>query len=304
MFRPSRFKQRGIALLMAMVVVSIATVTAVSLVHEQAFTIRQTGNLQNYSNALMYGVGLEDYARLFLQQDAKDSKTDHLGEDWAVGIPALPIEGGFLTGQITDAQSLINLNSVLSSEQAQKNLISLCEQLEIEPVFIPALKDWLDNNQDPEFPDGAEDDYYTRLELPYRSANRLMADVSELRLVKGIDQEIYSALRPFITVLPEATAINLNTVNEQVYNSLGLELDYQKLVDAREEDAFVDLQDFEKRMTIALDDQQKTNLTVATKYFLAEGQVTIGDKSVYINSMIMRDDKGATTVMSRSLGGI
>ncbi len=304
MFRSSRFKQRGIALLMAMVVVSIATVTAVSLVHEQAFTIRQTGNLQNYSNALMYGVGLEDYARLFLQQDAKDSKTDHLGEDWAVGIPALPIEGGFLTGQITDAQSLINLNSVLSSEQAQKNLISLCEQLEIEPVFIPALKDWLDNNQDPEFPDGAEDDYYTRLELPYRSANRLMADVSELRLVKGIDQEIYSALRPFITVLPEATAINLNTVNEQVYNSLGLELDYQKLVDAREEDAFVDLQDFEKRMTIALDDQQKTNLTVATKYFLAEGQVTIGDKSVYINSMIMRDDKGATTVMSRSLGGI
>ncbi len=304
MSRPNRFRQQGIALLMAMVVVSIATVTAVSLLHEQAFTVRQTGNLQNYSNALMYGVGLEDYARLFLQKDAKDSKTDHLGEDWSVGVPPLPIEGGFLTGQITDAQSLINLNSVLSSEEAQKNLIKLCEELDIEPVFIPALKDWLDNNLDPEFPDGAEDDYYTRLDQPYRSANRLMMDVSELRLVKGINAESYSALRPFITVLPEATAINLNTVGEQVYNSLGLELDYQKLVDAREEDAFTDLQDFEQRMTIALDDQQKANLSVATKYFLAEGQVTVNEKTVYINSMISRDSQGGTSVMSRNLGGI
>ena len=304
MFSSRSRNQRGIALLMAMVVVSIATITAVSLLHEQAFTIRQTGNLQNYSNALMYGVGLEDYARIFLQQDAKDSKIDHLEEDWAVGIPALPIEGGFLTGQITDAQSLINLNSVLSSEQAQQNLVTLCNELDIEPVFIPALKDWLDDNQDPEFPDGAEDDYYTRLEQPYRSANQLMADVSELKLVKGVDNEIFSALRPFITVLPEATAINLNTVTEQVYKSLGLNLDYQKLVDAREEDAFVDLQDFEKRMSIALEDNQKTNLAVASSYFLASGQVTIGDKSIYINSVFYRDDRGQTSVISRSLGGV
>ncbi len=303
MFSSSRFKQRGIALLMAMVVVSIATVTAVSLLHEQAFTIRQTGNLQNYSNALMYGVGLEDYARLYLRKDAGETKTDHLGEDWAMGIPPLPIEGGFLTGQITDAQSLINLNSVLSSEQAQKNLLSLCEQLEIDPGFIPALKDWLDSNQDPEFPDGAEDDYYTRLEQPYRTANRLMTDVSELRLVKGIDAESYSTLRPFITALPKATSINLNTVGEQVYNSLKIDVDYQKLVDEREQDAFADLQDFEKRMTIALDDKQKANLSVTTEYFLAEGQVLINEKSVYINSMIFRDSKGATRVMSRNLGG-
>src|SRR5210317_1894026 len=93
-------QQRGVALLMAMLVVAIATVTAVSLVHEQSLSIRKTGHVHANENALMYSLGLEDYARLFLQKDKNDSKIDHLQEDWAIGIPVLPIDGGYLTGSL------------------------------------------------------------------------------------------------------------------------------------------------------------------------------------------------------------
>ncbi|MBL7000418.1 MAG: hypothetical protein ISR73_11195, partial [Gammaproteobacteria bacterium] len=59
-------RQRGVALLMAMLVVVIATVIAVSLVHEQSLSIRKTAYIRNADTALMYNLGLEDYARLVL----------------------------------------------------------------------------------------------------------------------------------------------------------------------------------------------------------------------------------------------
>jgi general secretion pathway protein K len=302
MFLTSPSRQQGIALIMAMLVVAIATVTAVSLVHEQSFSVRKTSNLQHYDTGLLYGVGLEDYARLFLNKDAKDSKIDHLGEDWAQGIPALPIEGGFLSGSIRDAQGLLNINNLLSYEATRKQLALLCKNLEVNPDFIPALIDWIDENTEAEVPDGAEDDYYTALEIPYRTANRLMADISELKLIKGVNDEMYIKLKPFLTALPESTALNLNTIPEQIFNTLELGKTSEEFITERDKDAFTSLDDFATRMDIVLDEQQKAYLSVSTSYFLATGIVTLGEKSVTLNSLINRDDNGQSKVLTRSLG--
>lgn len=295
-------KQSGMALLMAMLVVTIATVTAVALTSEQSFSIRLTGNLQQNNTALMYASGLEDYARLFLHKDAKNSKTDHLEEDWAQEIPVLPIEGGFLAGTLADASALINLNSVSSSEQAAKTLAQLCQQLEVSSEFVPALKDWIDENQITESPEGAEDDYYTSLEVPYRTANRQMSDASELRLIKGVDAELYNAIRPYIVALPESTLVNINTVEKEIFDAMDLGIDSQAFLDERDKDAFTSVEDFEQRMNITLEDEQKSYLSVSTNYFLAAGQVSLGEKSLVINSLFYRDKLGQTHVISRTLG--
>jgi len=300
----SQHRQQGIALLMAMLVVALASVTAVSLMHEQSFSVRRTANMQHYNAALLYGVGLEDYARLFLNKDAKNSKTDHLEEDWAIGIPLLTIEGGFLSGQIVDAQSKININNLLSDEASRLQLLRLCENLQVSADFIPALIDWIDNNVEVEIPDGAEDDYYTTLEIPYRAANRMMADVSELRLVKGVDAEIYEKIRPFLTTLPEKTSLNLNTISAEVFDSLGLDKSSQAFIEERELDAFSSIDDFSKRLDIVLDEQQQRGLSVASSYFWANGVVTLNDKSVQLNSLLYRSGQGQTRVLTRSLGNL
>ncbi len=302
MFLSNAQKQSGIALIMAMLVVAIATVTAVSLVHEQSFSVRKTANLQQYDAGLLYGVGLEDYARLFLNKDARDSKIDHLQEDWAIGIPALPIEGGYLSGAIQDGQGLLNVNNLLTFEATKAQLTRLCKDLEVNAEFIPALIDWIDQNTEPTVPDGAEDDYYTALEIPYRAANRLMADISELKLVKGIDDEMYIKLKPFLTALPEGTALNLNTMPAQIFETLELGKTGQEFIDERDKDAFSSVDDFATRMQIVLDEKQKDYLSVATSYFLATGVVTRYEKSVTLNSMIYRDGNGRSKVLTRSLG--
>ncbi|MEX2482177.1 MAG: type II secretion system minor pseudopilin GspK, partial [Gammaproteobacteria bacterium] len=71
----------------------------------------------------------------------------------------------------------------------------------------------------------AEDDYYMNLDEPYRAANRPLADVTELRLVRGVTAEIYERLAPFVVVLPVTTAVNVNTAPLEVLMSLGPGID-------------------------------------------------------------------------------
>ena len=291
-------KQQGIALLMAMMVVAIATVTAVSLVHEQSLSIRKTAHIQATERAMMYGLGLEDYARLILQKDSKDSKTDALDEDWAIGIPVLPIDGGFLSGSLSDAQSLVNINSLLEKE-SEDQFRALCNNLDVSLDFIPALKDWLDKDLETLDADGAEDDYYTGLEYSYRTGNRLMSDISELLLVKGMDREMYEKLKPFITALPVATALNINTISAEIYKTIKDAPGTDKFIDEREKDPFSSLEDYKKRMNHQL---PQKGISVSSEYFQASGQVSIGEKTIYINTLIHRDKKGATTIISRKLG--
>ena len=292
------FRQQGIALLMAMMVVAIATVTAVSLVHEQSLIIRKTAHIRTSDTALLYSLGLEDYARLILQKDLKDSKVDSLDEDWAVGIPVLPIDGGFLTGTLVDAQSLININSVLDKE-SEDRFRTLCNNLDVNPDFIAALKDWLDSDQESVDADGAEDDYYTGLEQPYRTGNRLMSDISELLLVKGLDRENYEVLKPFITALPVAAALNINTIPAEVYSSIKGVKDADKFINEREKDPFSSLEDYKNRMNHVL---PATGVSVTSEYFQASGQVTLGEKTIYVNTLIYRDSKGGSAIISRKLG--
>jgi general secretion pathway protein K len=295
-------REAGVALLMAMLVVAIASVTAVSLVREQSFSVRKTANIEHYNRALSFALGLEDFARLFLLKDARDSETDDLNEDWAIGIPGLPIDGGFLIGSISDAQSKININRLLNDEPTREQLRRLCQNLEIEPVFITAIVDWIDDNFEPEIPDGAEDDYYTALEQPYRVANRPMVDISELRLVKGITAEIYYQLEPFLTALPETTSFNLNTVPLEVFESLGLDVDGEAFIEVREDEPFASVEDFSRRMDVELDQEQTARLAVATAYFEVSGVVTLGEKSVGLTSLVHRVSREQTRVLWRNLG--
>ncbi|MCH7880131.1 MAG: type II secretion system minor pseudopilin GspK [Proteobacteria bacterium] len=286
--------QSGIALLSAILVVLVASAIIVSITHQEAFSIRKTSRIQLMDKARLYALGLEDWARLFLAKDRKESSIDHLGEDWATGIPGLPIEGGFLSGYLEDEQGKFNLNNLLGSEESLNRFNRLCNNLNVDTTFVPALLDWLDEDFEVRYPDGAEENYQT-----YRVANREMVDISELLLVKNVTPEIYQLLKPHITVLPGATSMNVNTMSETIFLSLGDNLDADAFIEAREEEEFSDLQQMTERLQIPL---EEAGLSVSTDYFSAHGQVTLGDQSLLFNTLIHRDSAGKTVILSRTLG--
>jgi general secretion pathway protein K len=286
--------QSGIALLSAILITLTATAIIVSITHEEAFAIRKTSRIQLMDRAGLYALGLEDWARIFLQKDRKDSNIDHLGEDWAVGIPGLPIENGLLSGFIEDEQAKFNLNNLIVSAEWVKRFMLLCDNLEVDKTFVPALMDWIDDDFTVRYPDGAEEHYET-----YRVANRPMADISELLLVKNVDVELYDSLKPYITALPTTTDINVNTMSEAIYLSLGENLDAKTFSEERDKEEFNSVQNFIDRLQIPIDE---TGLSVTTEYFHAYGQVSQGDLLLNLESLLHRDQNGKTIVTKRTLG--
>jgi general secretion pathway protein K len=287
-------RQTGLALLMAMLIVVIATTVAVSIVHEEKFTIRKSAHVHLMDRASLYAFGLEDWAQIYLREDREESEIDSLEEYWAAGIPGLPIEGGYLTGYLEDEQARFNINTLVGSEIAVTRFRRLCDNLDVDDSFIPALMDWIDADFDIRYPDGMEENYET-----YRVANREMADISELMLVANVTPEIFEKLKPHITALPTPTTLNVNTMSTEMFNSLGEGLDASKFIEERESDPYDSVEDFVERLQLPVNIE---GLSVDTHFFRAHAQVVQGEQALDMTSLVYRDDKGKTVVINRTLG--
>jgi general secretion pathway protein K len=109
-------QQRGIALLTAITITTIAVTIAALLLYRQQYSIQLTGNLAHREQAYHYVDGMEQWARLILTRDRREGASDHLLEDWAQGklLPPTPINGGEMSGFLEDLQGRINLNNLIA----------------------------------------------------------------------------------------------------------------------------------------------------------------------------------------------
>jgi general secretion pathway protein K len=214
-----RHSQRGVALVTAMLVVAIIGTVAAFLGLSQQVWLRQTQNLMDLAQADHLRLGALRFAAIALTEDAKHTKVDDLTEDWAKGLPPLPVEGGYVVIQAQDAAARFNLNSVVDGDApnaaasgAFKNLLTANG---LDPNLVDALVDWIDGNSGTQAA-GAEDVDYLSTEHPYRAANRPLITADELRMVKGFTDEVVEKLKPHVIALPEKTAINWNTASDAV----------------------------------------------------------------------------------------
>ena len=218
---PSR--QRGLALITAMLVVAIAATAAAYLSLDQQIWLRQAQNISDRAQAEVVRAGAEEWAITILDKDAKNSSIDDPTENWAKPLPPLPVEGGQIMGRISDAQARFNLNNLVRNNGPSAPDIGtfqhLLQSLALEPNLTDAVIDWIDPDSNPT-PNGAEDIDYLQLKIPYRAANQPMQSVDELRLVRGFTPDIVEKLRPWITVLPQPTEINVNTAPKEVLAAL------------------------------------------------------------------------------------
>jgi general secretion pathway protein K len=305
----SVLSQRGVALIQAMLVVTLATSVAISMVSRQQFDIRRTGNLLQAEQAGLYADGVDAWAAQVLRRDRKDTKVDHTKEDWATTLPPIPVEGGTIGGHIEDLQGRFNLNSLVvagkQEPRAMERFRRLLTALELDPQLAVVVADWLDPDQDPAHPGGAEDDSYLSHERPYRSADGLMASPSELLLLEGVDAGIYAALRPHVVTLVAGTKLNVNTANAPVLMSVAKELsltDAEALIGARGEEGFASVEDFLKRDELAGREVDVDMLTVQSDHFLVVSQVQFGALLQQRYSVLQRDAKGASRILMRAQG--
>jgi general secretion pathway protein K len=308
----TRSRQAGIALLMVMVIVALATLLAVELVRQQQLQVRRGANLLHGDQAFEYALGGEVWAKRLLVKDAEDSEHDSLDEFWNRGLPPTPIPGGTIGGRLRDLQGHFNLNNLYlgttPNALARERFSRLLAEQGLPAEITEAAGDWLDADSQVLAIGGAEDDYYSRLPDPYRAANRPMADVTELRLLRGVTDEAYAALAPLVIALPEQTAININTAPSRVLQSLGLSAAEARIViDARESEPFETLKQFTDLPVIdaAVKDGRVDvgNLTISSRFFELETEVRIGELYFVQYSLLLRNGSKSVAVIARRRRG-
>ena len=218
-------KNRGVALITALLISALATMVAANLAWDNALDVRRTMTLLNRDQAIQVALGAESWVIGILHQDMEDSQTDHLGEIWATELPGLPIEGGEVFGAVQDLQGRFNLNNLVDQngaieQESLEQFRRLLNALGLDPRFAGIAADWIDSDFDASFPDGAEDPIYTAMLPPYRAANQPLTSVSELAALEGMDKQTFDLLADHVAALPGRVNINVNTATPAVLQSL------------------------------------------------------------------------------------
>lgn len=301
--------QGGIALLTAVLVLALAAIAATSIAANHQLSIRRTENAVFGSQTWSYLNGGESWVKVILARDLDDSDIDHSGESWGTTLPALPLPGGHISGEITDEQGKINVNNLVVGNEfdplTRTRMQRLFSLLELDETLVQAIIDWIDPDVEAIPPNGAEDDYYTGLEQPYLASNQAMSHISELRLVKGFNQEVYDTVIPYLTALPSTTAINVNSAAAVVLASLSAEISVdsaETIISERDEEAFDSLQEF---ITHPLLQEKKINtqaLSVQSSYFNLKSNVKIGNSYIKSISTIHRIDNKNIDIIARTPG--
>ncbi|MDQ3195519.1 MAG: type II secretion system minor pseudopilin GspK [Pseudomonadota bacterium] len=287
-------RQRGIAVVMAILIAALAASVASFMMWQQQVWARQVENLTSLAQASAVSQAALEWTRMILAEDLKSGDIDHPGEIWATVVPALPVEGGSIALALTDQQGLFNLNNLVRNEKPSEGDIEAFQRLlialDLKPDLANAVVDWIDLDSEAMSSGGAEDLDYLAMQPPYRAANQPLLDVNGLIRVRGFDAEAVARLRPFVTALPTPTPLNVNTAPPQVLAAVfeGLTVDAAKSLVVREGKYYKDKTEFRDRMPkggATLSDQ---TFGLGSQYFLVTGIMRFGRVQIINRALLAR----------------
>lgn len=217
MFPESR-RQKGVAIITALLVVMLAASIAAFLLSQQSHALTRTARATERAQALLFAPATLDYARSLISNLPKDQVD--LSQPWVQGLRAISVDGAMASGLLRDEAGLFNLNNLVTddgkaSEPDVQVFARLLSSLKLNPDLANALTDWIDRDDEPRA-GGAENGTYFSQASPARSANQRMMFVDELIRVRGFDVATINRLRTFVTALPARTKINFNTAPQEV----------------------------------------------------------------------------------------
>ena len=306
-------RQRGIALLTALILVALATIVAAAIGFSSALTARRTAAVFTVEEGLQLGAGAEAMAAYLLKQDARNTRQDSLDEDWAQ--PYGPIEldaGAVLEAAIDDQQGRFNLNNLVtvngvSDPEARAQFERLLGLLGIDARYAALLTDWIDTDLEPTLPDGAEDGLYLGLATPYRTPNMPVSSVTELLALPGMTRALYERLAPYVTALPPGQTINLCTAPGMVLDALTpgqqqFSLDEKLLHERRQNGCFPTLAEFQAQMSPGQFTAVQRFVGEGSHYFRLRSWISIGTTRFTLYSLLYRDQGGQIRPILRTFG--
>ncbi len=213
--------QRGVALFITLLVVTIATLLATEMWFKNTLDISRQINNRSAYQAEHYAKGMVLWAKDVLRMDfEEDPRVDTKIEAWNQTIAGIQTEDALLSGKLTDLSAKFNLNNLVIRDQlnqpSYEYFIRILTNLQMDIGIADKIIDWMDADSIPR-PLGAEDAVYLSKRPAYRTSSQAFNDITELRLIDGIDERTYQRLKSFVTAYPVLgnvpSKLNVNTTS-------------------------------------------------------------------------------------------
>jgi len=297
--------ERGVAIISVLLTVALATIIVSGLFLREHITVRSVENRVDLTQARWIERAAIDWSKVILAADGKNSQNDHLGEPWAIPVLDTRLDetvtagakiddearAATLSGQMIDAQSMLNLNNLIEISQETGVGIStanlqafqkLLRILDLPEAVASAVASRLLASAQPT--NGSDDDPGV---LPMLRVNDLMS-------VRGVTPEMVQALEPFVIFIPSSqpTKINANTASAEVLTAIIEDLDLsaaQQVVTGRERHSFFkDEADFKDKVGKNV---QPGLVDFQTSYFLVRGLIRFGRVESFTETLLHRQSQ-------------
>ena len=287
--RGRRGGARGAALIMALLLTALAAVMVAGMLWRQWGAIQREQAARESEQARWILRGALDWARLILNEAARNSRVVALDQPWAVPLAESDLSRflaagrnntlgqTWLEGRIEDAQSRFNLTDLAAfgkpSPNATLALQRLCSAIGVDPQLAQVLAKGIAAAQAP-------------------GSNLL--PIRELQDVARVSPAVAAALprlAAYVTVLPRATPVNVNTAGASV---LGAVLDLPsdqvaRLLARRKQKHFDSLQDLKTFLGSAAPDTIDGTLAgTSSDFFSAIARVRMGDFQYAERALLQR----------------
>lgn len=314
MMRAGKNPQRGAAILTAMLTVVLVATLASSSLWQQWRGVEVEAAERSRTQSSWVLTGALDWARLILREDARKGGADHLAEPWAVPLAEARLstflaadrsnaqsgedtQEAFLSGQIVDLQSRLNVTNLIQdgkiNEPSQLAFERLFKELNLPANELERMIAQLQQAQNK----GAQS-----------NANQaLMATAGDALLPQELDQLTWlglsprtiQILRPFVSILPVPTPVNLNTAPAEVIYACIKTFDLagaHALVRARNLTHFDSLQDAVKVSGKDAAEFSEAQHSVSTRFFEVHGQLRVEQTMVQEVSLVQRNGLDVKTL--------
>ena len=308
----ARCRQGGAALLAAMLTVTLVATFAATALWQQWRSVEVEAAERTRIQSAWILIGALDWSRLILIEDSRAGGADHLAEPWAVPLEEARLstflaadrnvtqiddagggEEAFLSGQIIDLQSRLNLANLVSGDTVNEAALAQFErlfaQLGLPPAELTALVQALRQAQAP----GSEN----------TDAPLMPQSPSQLAWL-GLAPRTLALLAPHITLLPERKPVNLNTAGAEVLMATLRGLDRagaDRIMAVRQMQPFRSVDDVKKLLGEQIEVSGSEH-GVASSYFEVHGRLRMGPTVVQERSLVRRMGLEATTIWRERTG--
>jgi len=309
--------QRGIALLVAILMFALATTLAAAITYSKAMAARRAAATFAMEQALQAAMAAESLAAIALETNGSAAHTQ-FSQEWAQPLGPIEIEGTdvWIQAQVEDLNARFNLNSLVMWSAPDNTFIpdphqvavfrTLLHALDLEDRWADLMIDWIDPDIAPQ-PQGGEDTLYLSQNPPYRPPNTFITHTTELLALPEFGAERFARIAPYVSALPIDAKVNVCTasglvldatvsMNQTQWAQADLATPRKKICYPSQNDFLAPIGDpaLKAEVTNRVDEQ--------SSWFRLRSQVRIGTAEFVLYSVLYRESGNKVRTVQRSFG--